>query len=345
MQKLHDKYIGRGLTGLANLGNTCYLNSCMQILSHTYELSDYLDRKDYEGRLKKNPDALLLVEWDKLRTLMWTQNCTVAPHGFMKAVQKVAAIKGIQLFAGYAQNDTQEFLAFLLDAFHCAVARGVDMTIIGDVKIDTDNLAIECYSMMKRMYSEDYSEIVSMFCGIHVSEIKRANTGERLSITPEPFFVLSVPLPAKKDVITIHDCISTYCTVETLSGDNGRFVESTQQKEDVDKGILFWSLPNVLVVHLKRWNNTYHKDSRPVSTPLNNVDFREFVCGYNKNSYIYELYGVCNHIGGAKGGHYTANVRVANGTWLSFNDTSISQITPESVVNSHAYCLFYRKKI
>ena len=36
-------YSGRGLTGLCNLGNTCYINSCMQILSNIHELNEYLN--------------------------------------------------------------------------------------------------------------------------------------------------------------------------------------------------------------------------------------------------------------------------------------------------------------
>ena len=46
------------------------------------------------------------------------------------------------------------------------------MTITGNVKNDRDIMAKECYKMMTNMFSKDYSEIVKLFYGIHVSVIQ-----------------------------------------------------------------------------------------------------------------------------------------------------------------------------
>jgi ubiquitin carboxyl-terminal hydrolase 8 len=344
-----DKYANKGLSGMANIGNTCYLNSCMQILSHCYELNDFLNKGEYKQKLNRVADSIIMLEWDKLRELLWNVNCTVAPHGFVKSVQKIAQIKNRDIFTGHAQNDVQEFLLFIIDCFHNALAREVEMHINGQSQNETDNLATACYNMMKNMYKKEYSEMLNIFYGIHVSEIVSNITNETLSVSPEPFSVISLSIPSTP-APSLFDCFDLYCEPEHLNNKNGNawYNDNTKQKEDVQRKICFWSLPTVLIIDLKRWHghgtNNLRKSQQMVSAPLTDVDFSKYVKGYNPNSYVYDLFGVGNHGGGVMGGHYTAYVKNANGKWYIFNDTQVGEIKEENIISPQSYCLFYRKK-
>jgi ubiquitin carboxyl-terminal hydrolase 2/21 len=340
-----------GLSGLANLGNTCYLNSCLQVLSHTTELSKFLNLKTYKQRLNKKPDSVLLLEWDNLRNTLWSQNVNIVvnPAKFVRTLQKVAEIKGYDEFTGWKQNDVSELLIIIIDCFHNALSREVDMVITGKPQNETDLMAIKCFQATKQMYAKDYSEIWNMFYGFQISHITSIKTGELLSSKPEPYFILNLPIP--NDITnfnrtpTLLECFDLYVKGEVLEGDNAYLNEKTNEKEAVNKHISFWSLPNILVIDIKRFINHNRKNQQLVTFPLENLDLSKYVTGYNNQSYIYDLYGVCNHSGGTMGGHYTSFVKVSNGEWYHFNDTSVTKVAiNEQIISPKAYCFFYRKK-
>ena len=343
----HTKYKDKGLTGLANLGNTCFINSCVQVLSHTYELNQFLDDGAYKKRLKKTFDSALLLEWDELRKLMWSENCIISPGKFIKTVQKLAQHKKMDLFTGYSQNDLPEFLLFIIDCFHSSLAREVNMNVSGKAVNNTDKMAVKCFETIKSMYKKDYSEIWNLFYGIHVSQITSIDKKDILSSSPEPFFMINLSIPSDVKNPCLKDCFDLYVKGEILEGDNAWYNEKTKQKHSVTKQIRYWSLPTILAIDLKRFNpvNPANKNQQLVNFPLIDMDLSSYVVGYNKSTYIYDLYAVCNHSGGVHGGHYTATIKNANGKWYNFNDTTVEEMkVPNTIISSKVYCLFYRKK-
>lgn len=57
----------------------------------------------------------------------------------------------------------------------------------------------------------------------------------------------------------------------------------------------------------------------------------------------YELFGVVQHLGSIGRGHYTSYCKNINGKWYEYNDENVRQVSPETVLSSQAYLLFYRR--
>lgn len=331
----------KGITGLMNLGNTCFINSTLQCLSHTPELHDILSNTQV---INENIESILMKEWIELRNLMWSQNCTISPKKFLMTLQNTARTKNKDVFTGYAQNDLPEFILFLMECFQNAIKRDVEMNISGMMKNKTDEVAKSAYTTMKLMYEKDYSEIISTFFGIHVSEIRCPKTNDLIHFITEPYFMVDLPIPKKHNPSLI-DCFDLYTSIEHLDGENMWYNEKTKEKQKVNRKISFFSLPSILIIDLKRFENTLRKNNTKIDFPFEDLDLSSYINGYHKDKFKYDLYGICNHMGSTQGGHYTSMIRSQSNTWYHFNDNQISIIKDISMIcKENVYCLFYRKK-
>ena len=129
-----EKYAGKGITGLQNLGNTCFINSAIQCLFNVYELNILMDRIELNKKVNNIPDSILLIEWNNLRELVFKDNCIACPNRFINTIRKNIRVKDKDIFTGIAQNDLPEFLLFVIDCFHNALARKVNMSIDATLK-------------------------------------------------------------------------------------------------------------------------------------------------------------------------------------------------------------------
>jgi ubiquitin C-terminal hydrolase len=363
MNITEKNYLEHGYTGLTNLGNTCFLNSCIQILTHTQELHNIFKNNAVLARMEINKgldESVILREWKTLAELMWSGNGIVKPLKFVTSVQHVALKKDIEIFTGFAQNDVTEFLRFVVNCFHTTIARPVKVSIKGKVKTKVDTMAVKCCEMLNNIYSKEYSEIYDLFYGTCVTELKSVQK-EIYSSKPEHFFIIDLPIPGEKSngeksngekskvdfsngeksSITLYDCFDLFVKEELMHGDNQWFNEKTGKKEDVLRRNYFWNFPKILVITLKRFSSLNTRLNQMVDCPLTGLNLSRYAEGYDSSKYVYDLYGVSNHMGGPMGGHYTSYIKTAQ-DWVHYNDDQLNKMSADAVITPMAYCLFYK---
>lgn len=159
----------------------------------------------------------------------------------------------------------------------------------------------------------------------------------------------SVLQPQKmKAVVALKDCIELFTTMETLGEHDPWYCPNCKKHQQATKKFDLWSLPKILVVHLKRFSySRYWRDKLDtvVEFPIRGLNMSEFVCDPRGGSYVYDLIAVSNHYGAMGVGHYTAYVKnKVNGKWYYFDDSSVSLASEDQIVTKAAYVLFYQRR-
>ncbi|XP_077226795.1 ubiquitin-specific protease 5 isoform X2 [Tasmannia lanceolata] len=165
---------------------------------------------------------------------------------------------------------------------------------------------------------------------------------------PEVFKYGSAPKKARTEPLSLYTCLEAFLREEPLVPEDMWYCPQCKERRQASKKLDLWRLPEVLVIHLKRFSysrSMKHKLETFVNFPIHDFDLTNYVAHKNSSRrQLYELYALSNHYGGMGSGHYTAHIKVLDeNRWYNFDDSHISPINEEDVKSSAAYVLFYRR--
>ncbi|KAJ9425218.1 hypothetical protein QL093DRAFT_2236246 [Fusarium oxysporum] len=191
-----------GVVGLQNLGNTCYMNSALQCVRSVEELTKYFLTNEYLNEVNKTNllgyNGKVAITYGNLLKEIYTEGRgSVTPRDFKNTIGRCRST-----FSGYGQQDSQEFLGFLLDALQEDLSRVKKKPYIE--KPDSTDDMINNPEAIKEMADKvwditrlrDDSVIADLFTGLYKSTLKCPECG-KISITFDPFNNLTLPIPVE----------------------------------------------------------------------------------------------------------------------------------------------------
>jgi ubiquitin C-terminal hydrolase len=228
-----DAFKGPGLVGLDNLGNTCYMSSALQCLSHTRLLVEYFKNeaflKDINLRNRDGTNGKLTAAFGELLRVLWTSDRKrFAPNEFKKVLSKCSP-----QFAGSDQHDAQELLACLLSSLSEDLNRVVKKPYTEQPDSDGRPDALVAEEWWQNHQKREYSVIVALFTGQYKSLLE-CSVCRYESARFEPFTFLQLSLPesnSRSIVLTIifrTDRVPLRFSVRVQNGDTVQ-----QMKEQV----------------------------------------------------------------------------------------------------------------
>lgn len=327
--------------GLANIGNTCFINTLVQCIGHADRLRKWFENVPDSDRI------MMCTEMRSLLKDMWIEGKSIIPHRFVEYIYRTFAL------ARGEQHDLNELLLFFLDKveeesgfIEARMPLDTRVPRYAATKTAYLTLCTNAISAWQKYHSKGFTSFTHTIEGLYIHQVKCQQCNKYFH-NFEPYTILN---------LNIDDCDSVKTAID-------RHFESEHIKDwkcdnchtvlPAEKVLRIWSMPKVLMVVLKRFKLTacgYKKVNAEIDIPQRLSFGRKQIIGPNTskrddNSLLFNLKSVGLHHGSMGMGHYTC-VANCHGTWRHYDDLMVNDVQDMNEVckkNRDAYLLIYEE--
>lgn len=259
----------RGVVGLQNLGNTCFMNSSLQCLSNIPAFRDFFLSEDYKAQLNRQAyktQGKLAESFAELLATMWREDTTrVAPRNFKWQVGQFA-----EQFSGFGQQDSMELIEYVLSGLQedCNRVQGPKPYV--EVKEadgrDDDEAAAEALEAYQRRQD---SRVDELFVGLFKSVVRCPEPAERCgrcSVTFDVALSAKLALASQAEERTAHFCLTAVLDGARAAGEeHSRQIRVTVGKDQPVKALIEAAVDQVeglaaeSCILVEIWNKKVHK--------------------------------------------------------------------------------------
>jgi ubiquitin C-terminal hydrolase len=321
----------KGIVGLQNMGNTCYANATLQILRAVPEWSVFCMSNDFAkmpDEKKSSKQGQIILAYQDILKSLWSAHypAYVRPLGFLFAIQN--AVKGsvYDSFGRREQNDSHEYLIYLLDNFHEALRE----------KPDANEIIRDGWLTYR---AANTSPVMDLFFSMTRKTVTCTGCNNK-TYSYESYNIFKIPTTGD----SFEEWISNELTQTEIEDYDCIKCRPTRRKAVIENHL--WHLPSSLFIAIRRFQPDGRKDMKPCPYKGEKINLGKFFAKESPDAsreYTYEIRGIVDHHGNHMGGHYTAqfcNPITKNFWWM---DDERSQKMESPLFGPSTYLLYFRK--
>ena len=325
----------KGAIGLRNLGNTCFMNSSLQCLSHIEALYNQIKLEQNLGQLGLSFKKLLEKIYDNLEDKYFIPN----------NILSVMSLKYEQ-YNERRQQGANEFISNFLKVLHDELNTDKHKEKIFTEPSPSEEVLLKKYLHKKKFYEKNKSIIIDLFYGniVYLTQCNKCDNIISALYSIYNILELSIYNKRKKENVYLEELIEDFSSKK----ENEYTIKCQKCKKEVIpySKMLIAHSPDILIIYINKVIDHIYYDNNII-----------FPCKLDLNTYIkqedkmqnYNLIGIIEHNGTESFGHYTSKCyNFIDGNWYSFNDSFVDkEIIPNYKDNysksSEVMLLFYKR--